>query len=180
MKIYTKTGDQGETSLYGPQRVKKNHPKIKSVGALDETMSAIGVVRSYEPLPEIDTLLKKIQDTLFTVGNQIASVKAPEQTEKIQETHINWIEEKIDNIQLKLDPLQNFILPGGTKVAARIHHARTICRRTEIQIYELSTIETLDPLILKYLNRLSDLLFVLARYANKLENKEEVIWAPNN
>lgn len=176
MKIYTKTGDQGETSLYGPSRVKKNHPKIKSVGSLDETSSSIGIARSLQPHESIDSVLTEIQNNLFLLGNQIASVVPLQETDKIQEKNIEWLESKIDELQNHLAPLKNFILPGGTHIAAHLHHARTICRRTEIQIYELSTIEKVDPKILKYINRLSDLLFVLARYANKLEDKEEIIW----
>jgi cob(I)alamin adenosyltransferase len=169
MKIYTRHGDTGETVLLGGVRVWKNSPRLEAIGAVDELSAAIGLARA-EKLPEVvDRTLERLQNDLFNV---VAELAAPTPAESpcptINESHIREIETYIDQCQAKLPPLTGFILPGGVRAAALFHSARTICRRAERQLVALVQIDkqAVSPHTLAYINRLSDLCFVLARLAN--------------
>lgn len=170
-KIYTKTGDSGETSLYGGTRVKKSSSRIRSIGVVDELNASLGVALSFSQIPKIDDLVNQIQENLFVVGANLATNK-----ESLGENSVAPLEKAIDELDGQLEPLKNFILPGGSQAAAFWHLARTICRRAERSVVSLSKKETVDPEILKYLNRLADLLFVLARTENKLAKTPDIPW----
>ena len=182
MKIYTKTGDEGETGLFGGERVPKDHPRIEAYGAVDELNSAIGIVRSLKPGSEIDVVLKRIQADLFVLGADLATRMSGKRrvVPNIRASHIKPLEKSIDTFQESLSPLESFVLPGGSPAAAQLHFARTICRRAELLTVRLSLSETINRTVLVYLNRLSDLLFVLARYANSVEGGVEVRWTPRS
>lgn len=178
MKIYTKTGDKGKTSLFGGLRVSKDASRIQAYGTVDELNSHVGAIRSLNPGSEINEVLEKLQNDLFALGSDLAtpSPKKGAAVKRIEPRHIEQAEKIIDRLDSKLELLQNFILPGGSRIAAQIHVARTVCRRAERCVVELSRKETIGTLPVIYLNRISDLLFVLARYANKLERIEETKW----
>lgn len=177
MKIYTKTGDQGETGLFGGPRVRKDDSRIEAIGDVDELNALIGVVRC-EPLDErLDALFYAIQNELFDLGAQLASpgpgrAGAPHVTA----AHIERLERAIDEYEASLPPLRAFILPGGVRAAALLHSARTVCRRAERRVVCLAQQAALAGEIVIYLNRLSDLLFVLARVANRLAGRDDVLW----
>jgi cob(I)alamin adenosyltransferase len=178
MKIYTKTGDEGKTSLFGGKRVEKNHIRLEAYGTIDELNSVLGVSSSFNNDELVKKTINDIQNSLFRVGSELAT---PEEVKSkaivsISPEEINNIEKVIDDIELKLNPLKNFILPGGSKLAAFLHLARTVCRRAERKIIELDLNESINPDILVYINRLSDLLFVLARFANHLSSTPEIEW----
>jgi cob(I)alamin adenosyltransferase len=179
MKIYTKAGDRGETHVFGGPRVRKDDPRIDAYGTVDELNAAIGCVRAHSPEPRIDTILERIQHELFAVGGELAT---PDPFEKgmdlVGESHVTRLEAEIDTWELKLEPLRQFILPAGTPVAASLHLARTICRRAERKCVSMTYMaeKPASPRIVKYLNRLSDLLFVLARVANRLAGVADVPW----
>jgi cob(I)alamin adenosyltransferase len=178
MKIYTKTGDQGETSLFGGRRVPKDALRIEAYGTVDELNSALGVARAWKPSKEIDEILGRLQNDLFILGADLATPgeKRIGSVERIQQDHITGIERVIDSVEEHLNPLSSFIVPGGSHVAAQLHLARTMCRRAERFVVRLSREERIEPACLVFLNRLSDLLFVLARYANQLDGVEETPW----
>ncbi len=178
MKIYTKTGDKGETGLFGGDRVPKDAARIEAYGAVDELNSLIGIVRALEPGKKIDRLLQKIQNDLFVVGADLATRKAGKRSlvPRIGRAHVASLEGIIDSLELLLLPLTLFILPGGTVAASYLHYARTVCRRAERSTIRLSRSEEINEHALVYLNRLSDLLFVLARYANHIQKKNETKW----
>ncbi|MFZ1978177.1 MAG: cob(I)yrinic acid a,c-diamide adenosyltransferase [Bacteroidota bacterium] len=181
MKIYTKTGDEGETSLFGGRRVPKFSLRIETYGTADELNSQIGVIRSLKPKPEIDTLLEKLQSDLFILGTDLATPvqeREAARVRRIESGHIAFLEDTIDRIEEHLPVLHSFVLPGGSAVAAQIHAARTICRRCERLAVRLEKEEQIGKLPLIFLNRLSDFLFVLARYANLLDGVSETIWKP--
>ncbi len=181
MKIYTKTGDEGETSLFGGRRVPKFSLRIEAYGTADELNSQIGVVRSLKPKPEIDTLLEKLQSDLFILGTDLATPvqeREPERVRRIESGHISFLEDAIDRMEERLPALRYFVLPGGSPAAAQIHAARTICRKCERLAVKLEKEEEVGKLPLVFLNRLSDFLFVLARYANLLDGVSETIWKP--
>ena len=178
MKIYTRTGDKGETGLFAGPRVPKDHLRIWAYGSVDELNSVLGVVRA-EWLPtRADKLLGRIQNELFIVGAQLATPQPVGRFEQIDDTHIRNLEEAIDGCESRLPPLKQFILPGGTRAAAELHLARTVCRRAERQVVTLydETKRELSPHLLSYLNRLSDLLFVLARFVNHQAGNPDVPW----
>jgi len=180
MKIYTKGGDKGETGLYGGKRVSKDSLRIEAYGTVDELNSFIGLTLTEVIDQETKTILQQIQNNLFILGSDL-SAPLNEETEKhkvprIAEEHFLNIEKEIDRIDLKLDELRNFILPGGAKGAALLHICRTICRRAERKVVALNNTVKLNPYILIFLNRLSDLFFVLARYENKISGKEDIKW----
>jgi cob(I)alamin adenosyltransferase len=178
MKIYTRTGDDGETGLFGGTRVPKDALRIESYGTIDELNAHLGVVRSLLPPNDIDDELLLIQNELFVLGADLAtpSEKTGSSIRRILPSDAARLERVIDRIDPLLEPLRAFILPGGTPVAAQLHVARTICRRAERLIVRLAHAEPplRDPII--YLNRLSDLLFILARYANHLSGTSEMLW----
>ena len=170
MKIYTKTGDSGETGLFGGGRVSKDHPRVAAYGDVDELNAAIGVVRSTAPDFE-PTLLEAIQRDLFSIGGHLATPD-PEKVAKalaraeLSDERIPLFERTMDEAELELPPLRAFVLPAGTPKAAALHVARTVCRRAERAVVALSHETTVPEQFLVYLNRLSDLLFTLARLAN--------------
>jgi cob(I)alamin adenosyltransferase len=178
MKIYTTTGDQGETSLFGGRRVPKDALRIEAYGTVDELNSALGVARAWKPAKEIDEILGGLQNDLFVLGADLATPAEKQNgiVERIQREHITHIERIIDMIETHLKPLSSFIVPGGSHVAAQLHLARTICRRAERFVVRLSREERIEPSCIVFLNRLSDLLFVLARYANQLDGADETPW----
>jgi cob(I)alamin adenosyltransferase len=169
MKIYTRRGDTGETSLPGGVRVWKNSPCIDAIGAIDELNAALGLLRS-EQLPEqCDRLLERLQKELFIVGTELASVMPTGSTgQRIEKGHVQAIEAFIDQYDVRLQPMNGFILPGGVRTAALFHVARTICRRAERNLATLvqSDKQAISADMLAYMNRFSDLLFILARESN--------------
>jgi cob(I)alamin adenosyltransferase len=178
MKIYTKTGDKGDTSLFGGQRVPKDALRIEAYGTVDELNSVLGIVRADNADPEIDTILRDLQMQLFDLGADLATPRSAETKaiKRFDESDVLPLEKIIDSQQEVLRPLKSFILPGGSSVAARIHFARTVCRRAERAAVRLSRNEDIGEGVLVFLNRLSDLLFVLARYANHKSKVSEVKW----
>lgn len=170
-RIYTRTGDDGTTGLIGGKRVPKNALRIDAYGTVDELNAVIGMVRSFTVPEPVDRLLGRIQDDLFTVGADLASPDKPDsgarQVPSIGSPHVENIEAAIDSFEEQVEPLRQFILPGGSQVSAALHFARTVARRAERCCVALSHNEPVNPLVLSYLNRLSDLCFVLARAVNR-------------
>lgn len=179
MKIYTKTGDTGETGLFGGPRVLKDHPRIEAYGTVDELNSVIGVVRAVGTEAELDRLLARVQNELFSVGAELASSKPGKgHSHAIADEHVKYLEQAIDQFEAALTPLKQFILPAGTPAAAALHLARTVCRRAERRLVTLDQLpgESVSATVIIYLNRLSDLLFVLARVANHQAGTRDVPW----
>jgi cob(I)alamin adenosyltransferase len=178
MKIYTKTGDGGDTALFGGQRVPKDALRIEAYGTVDELNSILGIIRADGPGKELDPVLGTIQDQLFVLGADLATPRSLQKKGvlRIGTRETEYLEREIDRFDADLKPLKSFILPGGSPAAARIHFARTICRRAERAVVRLSRNEDIGDNCMMYLNRLSDLLFVLARYANQSANVSEVKW----
>ena len=178
MKIYTKTGDDGTTGLFGGQRVTKDSLRVECYGTVDELNSTLGIANSEVKNSDLNLLLTEIQNKLFTVGAQLATPfdKKEINTVKLVDEDIVYLENNIDKFEEKLEPLKQFILPGGTKGASFLHFARSVCRRAERLVTLLTKNENVSNLILVYLNRLSDLLFVLARYENSINQVSDVPW----
>lgn len=181
LKIYTRTGDDGDTGLFGGGRVTKDHPRVEAYGDIDELNAVIGQARSAEMMPRIDEVLAPIQRDLFAIGALLATPdleKMKEQLEKarISDERIAQMERSIDDGEAELEPLKAFILPGGTPKAAALHVARTVCRRAERAVVRLQRDVEVPQAVIIYLNRLSDLLFVLARVANRRAGAGEVTW----
>lgn len=180
-RIYTRTGDAGETALFGGGRVAKDHPRVAAYGDVDELNSVLGVVRATEPADFQDALLEAIQRDLFAIGGHLATpdpdrvAKALARAE-LATGRVEEFERAIDAADTELAPLKAFILPGGSPKAAALHLARTTCRRAERQVVHLAQLEPVPELFLVYLNRLSDLLFTLARLANHRAGKGDVTW----
>lgn len=181
MKIYTRTGDTGGTALFGGGRVPKHHPRVVAYGDVDELNSSLGVVRTTQPTEFLDALLETIQRDLFSIGGHLATPE-PEKVRKALEraelsaARIAEFERVIDEATEELEPLTAFILPGGSPKAAALHMARTICRRAERNVVALAATDEVPELFLIYLNRLSDLLFTLARLANHRAGVGDVTW----
>lgn len=176
MKIYTKTGDRGETSLIGGGRVRKDDPRIEVYGTLDELSSTLGVARAYGMDPQLDAHLYEIQLDLFDLGALFASSGSSDKFPGVGEHRVALLEVAIDSMENDLEPLQNFILPGGTAGAAHLHVARTICRRAERIAVALEPPGEAIQRAIRYLNRLSDYLFVAARFANYKAGVADVPW----
>ncbi len=178
MKIYTKTGDKGDTSLFGGQRVPKDALRIEAYGTVDELNSVLGIVRADNKEKEIDEILEQVQNELFVLGADLATPRSSntKQIRRVEPKDAVRLERVIDKLDAELKPLRAFILPGGSPVAARLHFARTVCRRAERAVVRLSRNEDIGEAITIYLNRLSDLLFVLARYANHCAGVAETKW----
>ena len=181
MKIYTKTGDRGDTGLFGGGRVQKDHPRVEAYGDVDELNAAIGFVRAVEPMPRVDEILVGVQRDLFAIGALLATPDRDKmerhlQKAQIDDKRIEELERAIDAGDAELEPLRAFIVPGGTPKAAALHVARTVCRRAERRVVTLSETEEIPALTVIYLNRLSDLLFTLARVANRQSGGGEVTW----
>ena len=179
MKIYTKTGDRGDTRLFDGTKVRKHHDRVDAYGDIDELNSFIGAAASFVTVAEMATILADIQKDLFSVGAQLADPKfrerasgkfqlAPERTAVLEET--------IDRFETELPPLRQFILAGGGHAGALLHVARTVCRRAERRVVKLSEEVEVSAGVIEYLNRLSDFLFVIARVVNHREGKQEVPW----
>ncbi|HVX41784.1 MAG TPA: cob(I)yrinic acid a,c-diamide adenosyltransferase [Gemmatimonadaceae bacterium] len=181
MKIYTKTGDAGDTGLFGGGRVPKSHPRVEAYGNVDELNAVLGMVRAVEPMPRVDEILVPVQRDLFAIGALLATPdldKMLKHLEKarIDESRITELEHAIDDGDAELEPLRSFIVPGGTPKAAALHVARTVCRRAERSVVALASETEIPALAVIYLNRLSDLLFTLARVANHRGGAGEVTW----
>jgi cob(I)alamin adenosyltransferase len=179
VKIYTKTGDLGETSLLGGARVPKDHLRVVAYGDVDETNAALGAVRALAE-NTLERLLFSIQKDLFAIGAQLADpthkVAAKRKKAAVAAAHVRRLERAIDAREAKLPPLRSFVMPGGAPAAALLHQARTVCRRAERSVVTLTRETDVDPRIIVYLNRLSDLLFVLARFENHRSGIGEDRW----
>lgn len=179
-KIYTKTGDKGETSLIGGQRVKKNHHRIEAYGTVDELNAFVAAVRDADTIEFSRNALLKIQERLFSLESRLAAPDEAQlqQLPEIKEEDILFLEKEIDTMNEKLSPLSNFILPGGHPLVSAAHIARTVCRRAERTLISLNEKETIEEILIRYLNRLSDYLFVLARFYAFSLQAPEIIWKP--
>ena len=182
-RIYTRTGDDGTTSLFGGERVGKGNARIDAYGTVDEANSVVGVARAHlegEPgADRLDPVLGEVQEELFVLGADLATpVDAKPLVPRIQETHVERVEDRIDEFDADLQPLKKFVLPGGSPAGATLHSARTVCRRAERLAVQAGTSIPINDDALVYLNRLSDLLFVLARWANKQAGCREDTWTP--
>ena len=185
-RVYTRTGDKGETALVGGKRVPKDSPRIEAYGTIDELNSIVGLARAFneERLQEgeahrfLDEVLRKIQDELFDLGSELATPPdfTYEGMYRVGEREVKRLEEIIDQCQKDLDPLKSFVLPGGGKIGGYLHQCRTVCRRAEREILRLSRVEQLSEWPLKYVNRLSDLFFVLSRWVGKRLGEKEYLW----
>jgi len=180
LRIYTRTGDRGETSLFGGKRVPKDDLRIEACGAVDELNSVIGIIRSAKVSRSLDPILQRIQKELFILGSDLAtpisSSRRSAQVSRITEGHVAAAEAIIDQIQPNLPTLRRFVLPGGSQVSSYLHYARAVCRRVERRVVRLARTENVNPLAISYLNRLSDLLFILARLENKQAGVRDTQW----
>lgn len=179
MKIYTKTGDDGTTSLFDGTRVSKDHERVDLYGEVDELNGIVGLSMTFLKENSLKTTLFQIQKDLFALGAKLANPQHKKQKDKadFDESKITFLENQIDDMEAKLSPMKNFILPGGTSASGVLHLARCVCRRCERKIVHLNKTEAMDGLHIKYLNRLSDYLFVAARFANHLENTSDIEWS---
>lgn len=184
-KIYTKTGDAGTTALGSGERVPKTSPRIAAYGTVDETNAHVGVARTHlaGSDPDVDAMLLRVQNDLFDLGADLCvpdrGEKLPYEPLRVADAQVKRLEEEIDKMNAALTPLRSFILPGGTPAAAALHVARTVSRRAERMIVELSVMpgETVSAPVLKYINRLSDFLFVASRYLND-RGQSDIMWVP--
>jgi cob(I)alamin adenosyltransferase len=180
LKIYTKSGDSGHTGLIGGARVRKDDPRVAAYGDVDELNAVLGVVLAYSADKQLNRLLQRVQRDLFALGAQLADPRARIGTRKakaaLEPTLVRNLEKAIDAREAKMEPLRAFILPGGSALGSFLHLARAVCRRAERSIVTLTREEPMDPVILVYMNRLSDLLFVLARYENFRNGYTEQQW----
>ncbi|MDE1726809.1 MAG: cob(I)yrinic acid a,c-diamide adenosyltransferase [Thaumarchaeota archaeon] len=176
VKIYTKTGDDGTTGLVGGGRIKKSSRRIIAYGAIDELNSAIGIVLSSKLDSDISNLLIRIQNDLFVVGSDLANPNLEDHSSRITDAMVTHLENQIDQLESEILPITYFILPGGDLVASQIHLARAICRRAEVNIVELEEKEPINKSCQIYVNRLSDLLFVISRTINKRKKIKDVAW----
>ncbi len=178
--IYTKTGDGGDTGLFGGGRVGKEDERVEAYGQVDELNAVLGLARA-EGLPGMDALMQSLQEQLFTLGAVLATPAGSKAAQHIPQVDPAWVtamEKAIDAFDLELKPLTSFVLPGGTKAAAALHLARTVCRRAERRVVPLMRAGKADTITIIYLNRLSDLLFTMARVANLRANVADVPWLP--
>jgi cob(I)alamin adenosyltransferase len=178
MKIYTKSGDQGETSLFGGNRVSKGEDRIEAYGNVDELNSWIGYLKDQDINRSRSSLLEEIQNRLFDIGSSLAAAPGKKNLKipQLQEADIHLMENAIDQMETQLEPLRNFILPGGHPAVSFCHVARCVCRRTERSVVRLHRLEKVDALVIQYLNRLSDYLFVLSRAMARELHAPEVLW----
>jgi cob(I)alamin adenosyltransferase len=186
-RIYTKTGDAGQTRLVGGQKVSKSSLRLEAYGTVDELMSCLGLARTALEAPdsppaaaELDRVLQRVQNELFNVGSDLATLPQDRHPQQpvIAERHVTALEQEIDAWNESLPELRSFILPGGGWVAAYLHLARTVCRRAERRVVELAAGEPVSPQVIPYLNRLSDALFVMSRHAARLYGQPEPLWEP--
>ena len=176
MKIYTKTGDDGNTGLQGNYRISKSHPRIISYGTVDEANASLGVVLTNSLDEDVRQILTEIQNDLFLVGADLSNTNLNDAKNRVSLDMIERLEQYIDKFELELPPLKNFILPGGEPAAAQLHYVRTVIRRAETQTVQLSEKDEINSNCIKYLNRLSDLFFVMGRLINKRKNREDIPW----
>lgn len=180
VKIYTRTGDRGKTSLYGGQRISKDHLRVETYGTIDELNAALGTAHSFITDPKIRSIIEKIQNELFNIGAELSNPtkvgKDKKQIFTLGKDKIQYMETIIDYFDEKLPPLRNFILPGGSNSASLLQLSRSIARRAERRLISLSRREKINENLLSYVNRLSDFLFVLSRYLNKKAGGNETIW----
>ncbi|WP_299395837.1 cob(I)yrinic acid a,c-diamide adenosyltransferase [Pelagibius sp.] len=182
-RIYTKGGDKGKTALGSGQRVAKHHPRVAAYGTVDEANAAVGLARLHTqglPDPEVDAILGRVQNDLFDLGADLATpeVENPEYPPlRITAPQVDRLEGEIDRLNADLEPLNSFVLPGGSPAAAFLHQARTVARRAEREITTLAEAEAINPEAIRYINRLSDLLFVMSRYVND-KGAGDVLWVP--
>jgi cob(I)alamin adenosyltransferase len=183
MKIYTKTGDNGQTGLMGGTRVSKDDLRITAIGDIDELNAVLGLCRAHNRTKylELEKILHQLQRELFDLGADLSTpLKEKYQVPRVTDGQIQQLEHWIDEIDQKVEPLKHFILPEGSLLASHLHLARTVCRRVERNIVALQKKAEIGDKILIYVNRLSDLLFMMARYANHLEKREEEKWDPGS
>ncbi|MDA8720758.1 MAG: cob(I)yrinic acid a,c-diamide adenosyltransferase [Nitrosopumilus sp.] len=178
MKIYTKTGDDGNTGLQGDYRISKSHSRIMAYGTVDEANASIGIVLTNTLDDDIRQVLTQIQNELFLLGSDLSNQNLNDLKNRISLESVEKLEEIIDKFELELSPITNFILPGGNVAAAQIHQVRTIVRRAETLVVKLSDKDEINSNCIKYLNRLSDLMFVMGRLINKRNGVEDIIWKP--
>jgi cob(I)alamin adenosyltransferase len=181
MKIYTRTGDDGTTGLIGGTRVKKYNIRLESYGTIDELNSYMGYIRSMQADKVVDNVLETIQNKLFVIGANLATEESITLIKKqlpCKKDDIELLEQEMDRMNESLPELRNFILPGGSQVSSVCHVARTVCRRAERRIVELADSHDVDAILIKYVNRLSDYLFVLSRYLNMAQKSPEILWQP--
>lgn len=178
-RIYTRTGDEGETSLFGGKRLPKDHLRIESYGTLDELNAQIGLLRDQLQDEELREELHEIQNRLFSMGSYLAMEPGNKSAsiEMLRKADVETLEQAMDRMDEDLEPLRNFILPGGHVLVSQAHIARCVCRRAERQVVALSHQEPVEGIVLQYLNRLSDFFFILARYLGHRLGVEEVIWS---
>lgn len=177
MKVYTRKGDKGQTSLIGGKRVAKNHLRIEAYGTIDELNSFVGLLRDVSGDENSRAMLYKIQNTLFVIGSHLAAPSSAKmEIPNLEEKEIIELEKSIDLMELDLKPLSNFVLPGGHIAVSQAHIARCVCRRAERHCVGLSEHVTIDSSIIPYLNRLSDYFFVLSRFLAYIHKADEVIW----
>ena len=176
MKIYTKTGDDGTTGLIGNKRVKKSNLRIATYGQVDELNAAIGIILSSKLGKDIRDLLTRIQNDLFVVGADLANPNLDNKSNRVTSEMVLFLENEIDRLEENLPSITFFILPGGNMIASQVHLARAICRRAEIDVVKLSEVDKINNECLVYMNRLSDLLFVVARTINKRKKISDVAW----
>ncbi|HXH12313.1 MAG TPA: cob(I)yrinic acid a,c-diamide adenosyltransferase [Alphaproteobacteria bacterium] len=182
MKIYTKTGDQGDTSLFAGGRVSKEAPRVEAYGTVDELNACLGMICAQLSDGEVLDCLRRIQMELFDVGSDLATPTAATTRKlipRIRAEQTLRLEQWIDRYEKELSPLTRFILPSGSLAGATLHFARTVCRRAERRVVALSKVETINLELIRYLNRLSDLLFVLARLVNQRAQMPEIVWEPS-
>ncbi len=177
-RVYTRTGDDGTTGLGVRARVRKDDGRVEAYGAVDELNSALGVAVASGPSSTVTESLRRIQQELFHLGSDLCVPQDDEAppVPRIEERHVAALEKTIDRLQNDLAPLANFVLPGGCPAAAALHLARTICRRAERRLVTLAAVETVGAPALTYVNRLSDALFVMARYENLVRGEQDVLW----
>ena len=185
-RVYTRAGDKGETRLVGGKRVPKDSPRIEAYGTIDELNSIVGLARVFneEKLGEseahrfLDLVFRQIQDELFDLGSELATPPdfMQEGMYRVGEPEVKKIEQLIDECQKELEPLRSFVLPGGGRIGAYLHQCRTVCRRAEREILRLSRVDSVNAELLKYVNRLSDLFFVLSRWVGKHAGEKEYLW----
>jgi cob(I)alamin adenosyltransferase len=181
-KIYTRRGDDGSTGLFGGPRVRKDDLRVAAYGDVDELNSALGVAREELPEGDLRALIDDLQSELFTLGAQLATPDmeaAPKEVPRITAQQIERLEREIDRLTEQLPPMRNFILPGGSRAGAALHFSRTVCRRAERKMVELAESAPVPQETLAYVNRLSDLLFVMARAANLRAGGREIPWVPS-
>jgi cob(I)alamin adenosyltransferase len=184
MKIYTRTGDQGTTGLFGGGRVAKTHGRIAAYGTVDEVNSFVGLALAHmsgtERAAPVRRILIDIQTDLFVLGADLATPsKSKAEVPRVTQEHVARLEREIDRLENDLETLKRFILPGGSQAGATLHVARTVCRRAERLVLKAAADNDVNEISAVYLNRLSDLLFVAARWTNKLEGKQESPWVPD-